>query len=623
MAIASPVTSVNGGPAPVTGVGGPGSGSGPAAGSGPDPTAQAEAVADALSLVVAELDVDRLTGSDARALYTSMAAVERLATAGKTLLAPRIEKSGIWRDEGHRNAAGMLAELEGVPVGQARATLTNGNALSVLPGTEAVLRQGVLSGPKVNELTGAGVLDPDREADLVAQAAEAPLADVREKCRRSRATSATSDPLATFRRIRARRSFSSWTDAEGAFCFRGRDTADRGAKILAHIAAVADRLREAHRDDPAGAGSTGQDSTGQDSTAGDPSGQDPTGPGTPMTALRADALYALVTCRHPDTDLPLMADPPGSDGEGVPGRDGAGRDGAGRDGAGRGGAGRDGAGTERRSPSRSVPPRQSSSGPGPGSPPPTGSPSDPESDPESDLDPDVDPDVDIGPDSAIPAVGGHEEGPSGPSWDSLRLIDGPPTCSVVVRVDLEALLRGQAEEGEICEIDHQGPIPVATARQMANDSFLRLVFHRAGDIRAVSHMNRTINKVLRTALVYRDTTCVVPGCQVSWGLEIDHTIPVEEGGPTELDNLSLLCHHHHFLKTHEGWTLSRGPLDTRGRPTWTFVPPVPFGQEPGLGIDTPEARRAWHEVHGYGDDDGGSRNKDGARGGGGGGGRGG
>ena len=65
MAIASPVTSVNGGPAPVTGVGGPGSGSGPAAGSGssvgsgsvagsgPDPTAQAEAVADALSRVVA------------------------------------------------------------------------------------------------------------------------------------------------------------------------------------------------------------------------------------------------------------------------------------------------------------------------------------------------------------------------------------------------------------------------------------------------------------------------------------------------------------------------------------------------------------------------------------------
>ena len=167
-------------------------------------------------------------------------------------------------------------------------------------------------------------------------------------------------------------------------------------------------------------------------------------------------------------------------------------------------------------------------------------------------------------------------------------------------MDLDALLRGHAEGDECCEIDNHGPIPVPMARDMANDSFLRLVFHRAGDIRAVSHLGRTINRTLRTALVHRDTTCVVPGCGTSFGLEIDHIVPFAEGGPTTLDNLALLCHHHHFLKTFEGWTLERidppaeHPPDRKptdralGRtPRWRFEPQPPFGQEPGLGLDTP------------------------------------
>ena len=157
-------------------------------------------------------------------------------------------------------------------------------------------------------------------------------------------------------------------------------------------------------------------------------------------------------------------------------------------------------------------------------------------------------------------------------------------------MDLDALLRGQAEGDECCEIDHQGPIPVAMARDMANDSFLRLVFHRAGDIRAVSHLGRTINRSLRTALVHRDTTCVVPGCGTSYGLEIDHVIPFAEGGPTELDNLALLCGHHHDLKTYEGWVLTRISTGPDGRPRWRFERPPPFGQEPDLGWDTDEAR---------------------------------
>ena len=78
----------------------------------------------------------------------------------------------------------MLAELEGVPAGQARRTLEVGQRLTQLPGTEEALRSGVLSGAKVNELSGATVLDPANELELLEGAAEQPLQQIRERCQR-------------------------------------------------------------------------------------------------------------------------------------------------------------------------------------------------------------------------------------------------------------------------------------------------------------------------------------------------------------------------------------------------------------------------------------------------------
>jgi len=466
--------------------------------------ARLEAALDVLAAVVSELDPGCLTGGDATVLYESFAGFERLSVAGKTLLAPRIEVSGIWREGGHRSAAAMLASLEGVSPGQAKNTLTNGRRLDQLPGTEDAVRKGALSAPKLNELTGAGVLDPERESELLEGAEQAPLQHVRERCHRSRATSRSGDPVARVKEIRASRHFSSWTDPDGAFCFQGRDTADRGAQILTRVNHAATRIRRSRR--------------AMNEGADEPEG-----------AVRADAFFLLLT-RQPT-----------------------------------------GSGSEPRPKPAGPfdPPPHPQTDPGPG--------------------PAVDPDLD--PDSC------SDDADDGPSSDSLDIIDRPPTCSVMVRIDLTALLRGHAVDSELCEIDGQGPIPVPMARDMANDSFLRLVFHRAGDIRAVSHLGRTINRTLRTALVHRDRMCVVPGCGVSFGLEIDHVIPVADNGPTELENLALLCSHHHFLKTYEGWTLTRAGTKPDNTPEWNFEAQPRFGQEPGLGIDTPEGRAEWKQRH--------------------------
>jgi len=49
------------------------------------------------------------------------------------------------------------------------------------------------------------------------------------------------------------------------------------------------------------------------------------------------------------------------------------------------------------------------------------------------------------------------------------------------------------------------------------------------------------------------------GCNVRDHLEIDHIVPLAEGGPTSLDNLARLCRWHHGLKTHRGYRLLGPP----------------------------------------------------------------
>ncbi|WP_333889801.1 HNH endonuclease signature motif containing protein, partial [Mycolicibacterium gadium] len=56
---------------------------------------------------------------------------------------------------------------------------------------------------------------------------------------------------------------------------------------------------------------------------------------------------------------------------------------------------------------------------------------------------------------------------------------------------------------------------------------------------------RTISRRLRRALEYRHRTCAVPGCHATRGLHGHHIIHWERGGPTEMDNLVLLCPYHH------------------------------------------------------------------------------
>lgn len=135
----------------------------------------------------------------------------------------------------------------------------------------------------------------------------------------------------------------------------------------------------------------------------------------------------------------------------------------------------------------------------------------------------------------------------------------------------------ETEEGETCEIPGIGPIPMAVARRLADDAFLKVLVTDGTDVTTVAHPGRTIPARLRTAVEARDPACVVPGCDVRRGLEIDHRIPREEGGPTRLANLARLCRWHHYLKTHRRYRLGGGPGH------WTWTGPEESGQSDGDG----------------------------------------
>jgi hypothetical protein len=76
----------------------------------------------------------------------------------------------------------------------------------------------------------------------------------------------------------------------------------------------------------------------------------------------------------------------------------------------------------------------------------------------------------------------------------------------------------------------------------------------------VGRSSRVISPAQRGALAVRDGGCVVPDCTrpLAW-CEGHHLVHWLEGGPTDLDNLALLCRQHHRAVHEGGWQLTRGP----------------------------------------------------------------
>lgn len=133
-------------------------------------------------------------------------------------------------------------------------------------------------------------------------------------------------------------------------------------------------------------------------------------------------------------------------------------------------------------------------------------------------------------------------------WDAeaTRRPHGQRT-TVVVHVDAAARV------GAL----HLGPLLSEADRQyLSCDATCEVWLHRDGRPIGAGRTTRTVNRRLRRALEHRHPMCAVPGCGATRGLHAHHIIHWEDGGPTDLDNLILLCPYHHRLHHRGGITIS-------------------------------------------------------------------
>jgi len=123
---------------------------------------------------------------------------------------------------------------------------------------------------------------------------------------------------------------------------------------------------------------------------------------------------------------------------------------------------------------------------------------------------------------------------------------------VLVHIDADTLPRDEpgATESECAIADGPGLAP-ETVRRLLCDGSLVSILEREGKPLSVGRRTRTVPPAIRRALLARDGRCQYPSCERSRFVDAHHIVHWAHGGETSLENLVLLCRHHH-RKVHEG-----------------------------------------------------------------------
>lgn len=150
------------------------------------------------------------------------------------------------------------------------------------------------------------------------------------------------------------------------------------------------------------------------------------------------------------------------------------------------------------------------------------------------------------------------------SGDDLPESGGQPVTLTVTTT------AGYLRAGPAATLDDGTPLSPEATRRLGCDGWLVAAIVDADHaVLDIGRTSRIVPRPLRRALTLRDRGCAFPGCgrPARW-THAHHIQHWAHGGHTKLDNLVLLCGHHHRVVHHEGWDVDIG---TDGHPR--FHPP--------------------------------------------------
>lgn len=104
---------------------------------------------------------------------------------------------------------------------------------------------------------------------------------------------------------------------------------------------------------------------------------------------------------------------------------------------------------------------------------------------------------------------------------------------------------------------HTGLLTMTTVEKLLCDATISRVILGPDSIPIdVGRDTRVVNRAQRRAVTVRDGGCRFPGCHRAppW-CDVHHVTHWIHGGPTNLDNILLLCPYHHHLVHRPGWIL--------------------------------------------------------------------
>ncbi len=148
---------------------------------------------------------------------------------------------------------------------------------------------------------------------------------------------------------------------------------------------------------------------------------------------------------------------------------------------------------------------------------------------------------------------------------------------------------------QIAGLPDGGSLSLEAARRLCCDAgIVQITEDEHGTPLSVGRKTRSIPASIKRALLRRDQTCRFPGCTNRVFLEGHHIQHWLHGGETSLENVLLICSHHHHFVHEYNYRIERsegGPrfFDDRGRAVRDVPPPL---EPPELGWETIRARNA-------------------------------